>query len=307
MAQLDMAARQEAPASAASLLGLVDQALLNNGAALYSLIDGAKFPGLSRIVMPADGSVRLYSLLGETAQADALYAGPVLLWHARGKQCRLLAQLLRTADSAEFLSILASAQDIDSLVRHMTWMTDVLHEDGTEWVMRYYDPLILSHWIEVLDADQRRLALGAIHQWCFIGVGGTLRTIGAGDVGSVSYPDAPMKLSGRQCDFLMCKSLPLQIMHQLESDDPLALAFIPAHSRYLFFARQLDRAESYGLEAPTDLKSYCLLSLMFGADFDQTELVAETLQKLTPSDSFSVRIMRWTPAQWASLEPVLKT
>lgn len=287
-----------------ALLTLINQDDLDSGGAvLYSLIDGAKFPGLGRIKLPSNGSVELHSLLGESAQIDAMYAGPILLRHARREHCPVLAKLLNTAESAHFLSLIVSDEPLPNLLGRLIWLTDVAHDDGTEWVMRYYDPLILPHWLEVLDVAQREVALAGIRAWLYIDVRGRPQTVG-GNEGEVpaGVGNKPMLLNQHQCDELMNRTLPYMVMHQLESDDPQALTALSPYDRYDFFSQQLDKAYAYGLVSPTDLKSYCMLSLMFGTTVDMADLVATALKGGDSQQSFSERILGWTPQQWASLE-----
>ena len=287
-----------------ALLTLINRDDLDRGGAvLYSLIDGAKFPGLGRIKLPSDGSVGLHSLLGESAQIDAMYAGPILLRHARREHCPVLAKLLNTVESARFLSLIISDEPLPNLLGRLIWLTDVAHDDGTEWVMRYYDPLILPHWLEVLDAAQRKVALAGICAWLYVDVRG-LPQIVCGNKGEAPavIGNKPMLLNQHQCDELMNRTLPYMVMHQLESDDPQALAALSPYDRYDFFSQQLGKALAYGLASPTDLKSYCMLSLMFGAYFDMAPVAAAALQDAKSALSFSERILGWTPEQWVSLE-----
>lgn len=292
------------PVNGLALLALIDRDDLDSGnAVLYSLIDGAKFPGLGRITLPNDGSVVLHSLLGESAQIDAKYAGPVLLRHARREHCPVLTKLLNIAESAHFLSLIVTDEPLPNLLGRLIWLTDVAHDDGTEWIMRYYDPLILPHWLEVLDAAQRVGALAGIRAWLYIDVRGRPQIV-CGDKGEALavVGNKPMILNQHQCGELMNRTLPYMVMHQLETDDPQALAALSPNDRYDFFSQQLGKALAYGLASPTDLKSYCMLSLMFGGYFDMAPLAATALQEAKSGPSFSERILGWTPQQWDSLE-----
>lgn len=284
-------------------LSLIGSEHRGPGATLYSLIDGAKFAGLAKLRLPGDGSVELHSLLGEMAQQDALYAGPVLLRHALGEHCPVLASLLATADSANFMSLFVSGQPLYIVRKRLTWLTDVAHEDGTEWVMRYYDPLILPHWLDVLDEAQRTQALAGIGVWLYTDVRGRPQLVpGLPDAASAAVDSEPMRLTQPQCDELMNRTLPYMVMQQLESDDPQVLSSLAPHDRYDYFAGQLGKAHGYGLVSPTDLKTYCMLSLMVGAGFDAAPLAADTLKDAKSGPSFSQRVLAWTPEQWASLE-----
>lgn len=294
----------DSAAQSMALLSLINHADVDDsGAMLYSLIDGAKFPGLGRLALPTDGSVTLHSLLGESAQADAIYCGPILLSHARRQHCPLLSRLLNQANSAHFLSLIVSNEPFPHLFKRLGWLTDVVHDDGTEWVMRYYDPLILPHWLGVLDREQRANALGGTRAWLYIDMRECPQMVSGEKIeADAGVASDPMLLSQHQCDELMNKTLPYMVMHQLESDDPQLLTELPPRDRYKFFAQQLRKANAYGLASPTDLKCYCMLSLMIGAHFDASPLAAEALRQSNLDQSFSERILAWTPEQWAALE-----
>ncbi|MED5616877.1 DUF4123 domain-containing protein [Janthinobacterium sp. P210005] len=293
------------PACGLQLLALLDSHPADQGVTLYSLIDGAKFDGLARIRLPSDHSVELYSLLGELAEPDALYAGPILLRHIKREQCPLLAQLLCTAGSAHFMSLIVSDRPLPQVLERLTWLTEVEHDDGTEWIMRYYDPLILPHWLDVLETAQRKAALAEITGWLYMDVRGVPQIVpGEKDEESVPLGSERMLLTQHQYVELMNRTAPYMLMKQMESDDPQALDGLPPDQRYDFFFQQLGRAQAYGLSSPTDLKSYCMLSLMLGADFHLSPLAAIALQATGTAQSFSDRILAWTPQQWAALEEI---
>ncbi|MBW3511529.1 DUF4123 domain-containing protein [Janthinobacterium sp. NKUCC06_STL] len=294
-----------APACGLQLLALLDRPALDKGESLYSLIDGAKLDGVARIRLPGDHSVELYSLLGELAEPDALYAGPILLRHMQREKCPLLAKLLCTAGSAHFMSLIVSGQPLQQLLERLTWLTEVVHDDGTEWIMRYYDPLILPHWLDVLETAQRKTALAGITGWLYKDVRGVPQIV-PGEKNEAPAPPGSecMLLTQHQYLELMHRAAPYMLMKQMESDDPQALDGLPPDQRYDFFFEQLGRAQAYGLSSPTDLKSYCMLSLMLGADFHLAPLAAIALQAEGTAQSFSDRILAWTPGQWAALEEV---
>ncbi len=286
-------------------LTLLNSHHIDKGATLYSLIDGAKFSGLARIRLPSDHSVELYSLLGELAEPDAKYAGPILLRHIRREKCPLLAKLLCTAGSANFMSLIVSGQPLPKLLERLTWLTDVAHDDGTEWIMRYYDPLILPHWLDVLETVQRKAAFTEIIEWLYMDVHGRPQVV-FGDKDEVAAPigSEPMLLTEHQYVELMNRASPHMLMEQMKNDDPQWLDGLPPDQHYDFFFQQLGRAQVYGLSSPTDLKSYCMLSLLLGADFHLSPLVSIALQAAGMEQSFSDRILAWTPQQWAALEEI---
>lgn len=288
--------------SSSALLALLDQAQLHSGACLYSIIDGAQLAQMSAVRLSNRDDVQVYSLLGVSAAHDAMYAGPLLLSHSRRERCSLLCKLLAMPGSANFLSLLVSRQALESLIERLSWLTDVVHEDGTEWVMRYYDPRIFPHWLDVLDSEQKGIALGGIDQWLFTDERGRAHAIyGSADAAHILVDDKPMLMTESQSSRLMDKALPYMMMSLLVADDPGALSAVPPHQRYDFFAKQLADASGYALNSVEDLKIYCLLALLLGSEFTVLPLVAEALDQPRTGPSFSARVLGWTPRQWATL------
>lgn len=285
-----------------ALLGLLDYSRLDERCSLYSLIDGAQFAALRGWKLPADGTVQIYSLLGESAAHDAMYAGPLLFRHARREHCPMLRKLLEVEGNADFMSLVVSRHPAELLRRHLTWLTDVVHDDGTEWVMRYYDARVLPHWLDVLDAEQKRAALDGIVQWVYVDADGQGRSItGSGPRNDQQQSLAPMAMREEQAATLMEKAMPYMVMAELQGDDAHALDALPVHQRYGFFSRQIAKAGTYQLEAVSDVKIYCWLALMYGAQFDEIPAIAATLKPTAKQSTFSERILAWTPQQWAAL------
>lgn len=291
-----------------ALLDLLDRRLLDDGASLYSLIDGAKFSRLGRMVSARSGSIEFFSLLGEAAATDAVYAGPILIRHKTREQCALLLKLMSEQDSAGFMSLIVSAQPLTEILKRLVWLTEVRHEDGTEWVMRFYDPLILPHWLAVLDHRQRQQALSGTLQWLFTDVRGDNQSVDVGSVDPAPLSETrPMLLMERQCDDLMTATMPYIVMHQLCGDNPQALDAILGTRRYDFFYQQLESAKKLDVVAPGDVKMFCLLATMFGPEFSKHQLVSTAVQGVDRDNSFTERVLAWTSEQWNLLEKELSS
>lgn len=291
-----------------TLLDLLDRRLLDDGASLYSLIDGAKFSRLARMVSAQNASIELFSLLGEAAATDAVYAGPILIRHKTRELCALLLKLMGEQDSASFMSLIVSNQPLADTLKRLVWLTEVRHEDGTEWVMRFYDPLILPHWLAVLDAKQRQQALSGTMQWLFTDVRGENRAVDIASVDSTPLSETrPMLLMEQQSDDLMTAAMPYIVVHQLCGDNPQAIDAIPSTERYDFFYRQIESAKKLGVVAPGDVKMFCLLATMFGPEFSKHQLVSTAVQGVDMGNSFTEHVLSWTSEEWDLLEKELSS
>lgn len=280
------------------LLSLLD---LSDAASLFSLIDGAQNRDLHKMGLERKDGVRVHSLLDASANFDAAYAGPLLIEHTRRMACAALAGILNDSCSANYVSLITTSQPTDQLASRLEWLTNVVHEDGTEWIMRYYDPRILPHWLEVLDSGQRDIALTGIRQWLYVDVRGRTQIIhGTPAVDAGMGAMEPLSMSPAQHEALMERCMPYMIMDLLVSDNVEELQTIPVPERYDFLATQLGRAQAHGLESVPDLKTYCMLGLMFGPGFDRYRVAAATLDA-RDAGSFNERILAWTPAQWDAM------
>ncbi|WP_175022868.1 DUF4123 domain-containing protein [Rugamonas rivuli] len=274
---------------------------LEDDASLFSLIDGAQNQDLHKLGLERKKGLGFHSLLDASANFDAVYAGPLLVEHAHRNACTVLAGIVNVEGSANYVSLMTTSQPVEALVSRLAWMTNVVHEDGTEWIMRYYDPRILPHWLAVLNRDQRDIALKGIKQWLYIDVRGSAQIIHGTPALDASFEAAaPMCMSPAQHEILMARCMPYMIMDLLASDNVDELQAMPAHERYDFLATQLGRAQAYGLESVPDLKTYCMLGLMFGPGFDRYRVAAATLDT-RDAGSFNDRILAWAPAHWGAM------
>lgn len=287
-----------APASIEKILSMLGN---TDERTVYSLLDAAQYPEFHYKKLPHGKHTELISLLGEAAQENATFAGPILLIHKRLAECRTLKWLSEALNQYSFASLMSSSQPLIALTSHLTWLTDVQHDDGTEWVMRYYDPRILPHWLEVLTPEQKSLALHAIHRWIYLDVRGQWQIIEGEDKAIPATPEHPMRLSAQQHEQLMQKCLPYMLMGMLNDDDPSLLESIAKYQRYDYLNEQSLKARSHHLDSMMDIKTYCMLALMLGTDFDlRTEAKLALAAPLSPS-AFSQRILAWTPAQWDAI------
>ncbi len=280
------------------LLQLLD---LSDDAGLFSLIDGAQNQDLYKMGLERKNGVGFHSLLDASANFDATYAGPLLIEHTHRMACTAFAEILNDEASANYVSLITTSQPAEKLASRLAWLTNVVHDDGTEWIMRYYDPRILPHWLDVLDGSQRDIVLAGIRQWLYIDVRGGAQVIhGTPAMDAGFNATESLRMSPAQHEVLMERCMPYMIMDLLASDNDEELLSIPASERYDFLANQLGRAQAHGLDSVPDLKTYCVLGLMFGPGFDHYRVAAATLDA-SDSGSFNDRILAWTPAHWSAM------
>lgn len=278
-------------------------AILNytDSSCVYGLIDAAQYPGFKPKNILAIRNSELISLLGDAAQENAIFAGPLLLPQLQKNNFAALKWLLAELAQRPFASLMISSASTTKLVSHLSWLTDVEHEDGTEWVMRFFDPRILPHWLEVLTAEQKFLALRGIHRWIYLDVRGQWQIIEGENQEIGDIPEQLMRMSVQQHELLMQKCLPYMVMDMLNDDDASLLETIPKYQRYDFIHTQLNKAHTYKLESMMDVKTYCMLAVMLGTDFDLRAEAKLALAAALQQSAFSQRVQAWTPAQWDAI------
>lgn len=287
-------------------MDMIDLQLLYAGTAtapglnFFSLVDGGQCYKLLESLERNQVGPEFVSLMTGVVERDAKYAGPLLLAHPEGLACKRLKRLVFMEGAKSYASIISTPMTQDELQKHLSWLVDVVHEDGTEWVMRYYDPRILPHWLEVLTSEQRKIALAGIQQWTYLDCRGELQVIDNSiDVKPCSQYAEPMELSAGQVASLMDLSLPYTIIDMLSSDGISELQAIPWFRRYDFFDEQIRKAKTYGVSGIQDLKTYCFLATLLGAAFDDFSLIRSALES---GQSFSNKVLSWGMKEWEFLE-----
>lgn len=143
---------------------------------LCALVDGLVFEKVhGRRMEPGAGSVALFDGTDDAALA---YAGP---WAVDTTEQRdLCDQLLAQETAAPLVSWLIAGVPFDGLVQLLRLKLDVRLPDGSNGLLRFYDPRVLYSLATALNDRQREEFFGHIHEWHFMYNGQALR-IGRAD------------------------------------------------------------------------------------------------------------------------------
>jgi hypothetical protein len=269
-----------------------DDAAMN----MYALVDAAQFYDVGLGAISGLHKHKLISLLGEQAEPDAIYAGPLLIPLFNQHSEMLVDGLLSFLDRFNAVSFLSSSGSISGLTAHLTWLTDVKHDDGTEWVMRYFDPRILPFWLGVLTPQQKELALGPVHRWIYWSPEGMLATV-AGHNGPLSSMQAMIHFDREQHERLMHDALPYTIASMLEDDDPSGFTGINYFDKIQQLSRILAQGESLGIEVLIDQKLFCFIALRSIPGFIHDEAVRPAIEA-APFGKFSELVAGWSEDTW---------
>jgi hypothetical protein len=143
---------------------------------LCALVDGLVFEQVHGLRMEAGrGCVALFDGTDDEALA---YAGP---WAVNAAEQRdLCKQLLAQEAAAPQVSWLIAGVPFDGLVQLLRLKLDVRLPDGSNGLLRFYDPRVLYSLATTLTDRQREEFFGHIHEWHFMHNGKALR-IGRAD------------------------------------------------------------------------------------------------------------------------------
>ncbi len=269
----------------------------------YLLVDGAQQPALYNKLERR--GYELISLLNG-AQADAKPVGPYLMALPKTLSAGLQKLLIEQLSHRTHLSFLTSAAEPRDLARHLTWLTDVAHEDGTEWVNRYFDVRILPLWLNILTVDQRQLALAPITQWAYLTPAYEWDIVQGGN--QIALPDLsePISHTEKQAAALLEACVPHMILARIQQDESPVLQRIPLQQQYNAVFEQLQTARKYGLSNMADLKTFTLISLEYGPAIHQ----APPLQVILNSEKatqFNAAIAQLTADDWELLQQAART
>lgn len=263
---------------------------------MYALVDSAQFyhQGLGSI--PGFNNHKVFPLLDEDADIDALLAGPLLIPLSLGQSETFVCQLLTSFDYVNAVSFISSAVAADDLIKHLTYLANIKHYDDTEWVMRYFDPRILPFWFTVLTQEQKKAAVSPIHRWVYLDIKGQKSTI-YGSAENLSEAPPVFTLSYEQYDYLMRASLPYTIASMLLEDNALCFEGMTHFERVQLLREMISQAEKLGISDLVDKKTFCIVAILSGPDFIHDKSVRSALEA-AGSGGFTEQVSNWTNEVW---------
>lgn len=269
---------------------------------LYGLIDAAQIINFNPQKISGVADNQFISLINESVERKTIFAGPFLIAQTDEKNGLSIEWLLNQLSQSSCGSFIFSKQNPIVLASHLGRLSDVTHDDGTEWVMRFYDPRILPHWLAILTEEQRDMALANIHTWLYQDVRGDWQKIHGNEYAMFNLPSEPMQLTSYQQETLMQHCLPYSIIAMLNDDDVSILAGTPDVKRYDMTRKAIEKATQEKLESMIDIKTFCTLFFRFGEKFSTCAIVRQALQSPLAQSAFSQRVAAWTPNEWQQLQ-----
>lgn len=271
----------------------------DSGLRAFALIDGALLLSLPKpqrkAWLPANG----HSLLARSAH-DAEAVGPLLFELTRDQLTSNEPDtLLDLVNGQSAGSLILSHLDEASLAHRFQNLLDVLLDDGSDMLMRFFDPRVLPIWLEILEPSYRRYVAQTMQQWMYWGADFSLQTQSfTPQAQEETAPKLPMQISSKQEQRLLDACAPWTMIERFRTESASALISLPVSLRYAFFAQQLNRAQAYGLQGQGDLEAYCSLAIECSPLFDEDKAMSAALANVKSGTSFATAVATLTDKDW---------
>jgi hypothetical protein len=271
----------------------------------FALVDGALLRNLSASTRKKWASLAKHSLLGQAA-IGAVDVGPLLFELTQAHvEAHLPTSLLELNSGRCAGSVIVTEADTTQLVKHLTSLIDVRLNDGSEMVMRYFDPRVFPFWLEVLKPSYREHLAFVVSQWMFWDAKFELKIESFAPPKQQEIPpNLPMTLSSEQEARLMNLTYPFTMIERFRSEDQGALDRIPVPHRYTFFKMQIARANSHGLESQGEVEAYCGTAIDIGPKFDEDAAMTPAWLGIKAGKPYHEAIAGVADADWQRMRGV---
>lgn len=239
--------------------------------AVFLLADGARLLEQRKMfTFPPLRSAGVSIALDNPAH-DACAAGPLLFeldWYEWRSPSR--ASTLETLFRNGACSLLVSPLSMPELVQHLRRYLDVTLADGSEMMMRFYDPRVLPFWFSLLSASYLADLGAGVVEWAFFDHRLELCWLTL-DGPNAKAPEArfPFEITAQQEQQLMRQCQVHTLLDRLHADPVSMLAKVALGNRYTILSVLIGKAHGYGFDGMGDLENFCRLGLQYGPDFDQ--------------------------------------
>jgi hypothetical protein len=251
--------------------------LTTNG--FYILVDAAQYPKIWKTLDAKYRNLAWLSLFEHTGNKEAIKVGPLLI-EIEHEHEMVLNDFIEQTKNTYCLSWITSPLSLSELRDHLNALTNIEMEDGTSWVMRYFDTRILPIWYGLLNEDQKAHVSLPIVSWSYVDRLGAKQTING-----VGHKEAPseevFKLSQQQENILFDAAYPDAIIQKIAEGGSDELQAMSPPQRYQFIAKQIQTAnKQFGIEGTPDVLLFCTLALMNGDGFENSEPYAGMLRQV---------------------------
>jgi hypothetical protein len=154
------------------------------------------------------------SLFEDAGTTDASTVSPWLVSCAEHEIKHLLTKSISLARDTPSVLWLFGPLSTDELFRRMVHRTEVVFEDGTELLLRFFDPRIVTELQAVLDDKQHEDFFGLANSWCYLNRNFELCEIESGAVPAHDAFSPPLVLTDLQEAALVLASEAGQVLNE---------------------------------------------------------------------------------------------
>ena len=263
---------REVSQRAADLKSLVDKGrqAQTHGCLTYAIVDPASWPDAYKRLPDLRSAARAMSLFDDTPLAKDEAVAPLVIALDLADE-PLVAQLLAVAEQRPCVVWLASPlslKDLVSVLRIKLWAE---LDDGTPITLRFFDPRVLPELHQTFDDSQRARLHDGIACWWFIDRARMLQTLQLEPHRSQPVDSKALCLTNQQTQTLLNAALPDRVMNIVAAEAPTRWQALRRAEQYSLAVRQIEKAQTYGLEFEHDFATFIDLALAFGPEFDVHE------------------------------------
>jgi hypothetical protein len=233
---------------------------------LYAIVDLASAPGgLTAVAGKAhDDGLCLF----DHALADrARNASPWLIPLDNAGGDRRLARSCALARRAPAVVWLASDLPVQALFQRLERRLDVRFADGTELLLRYFDPRILDLLHAHLEPANRASLFRAAHGWVWLDRDGMLQRHEADDAALADEAALPMQLTATEEAALVAATQAGQVLTQTLARWPADLMRLNGSARFALARRACAQADALRLHSLSRQVQLLMLAAAHGADY----------------------------------------
>ncbi len=182
---------------------------------LHIVVDLASAPQGLRLITGSTSHPFARSLFESARTVDADAVAPWLLtpppelrelWLQRSK---ILAQ-----ERPAVLWLLGGPQVPDAVFRQLTQRLDVVLDDDTEMLLRFYDPRVFGELLACLEEDPLQAFLGAFRTWAYLNRDGVLCKVAPAASNQEDRYESPLRLSAQASAALLLSSEAGQVLNE---------------------------------------------------------------------------------------------
>lgn len=223
------------------------------GEALHIVVDLASAPQGLRQVTGATSHPGARSLFESARTVDADAVAPWLLTPPPELRDLWLQRSLALAqERPAVLWLIGGPKAPDAVFRQLTERLDVVLDDDTEMLLRFYDPRVIDELTSCLETEPHQAFFGAFKTWAYLNRDGLLcRVSPASSVRSDGY-QSPMHLSAKASAALLLSSEAGQVLIETLKRWPDDLQAMPKHQQFDLAKACCRQADSLNMDNLAD-------------------------------------------------------